>query len=277
MHHYETDGRTGNLMFRYASLYGVAKVNNKIPLVIYENFPLSEAFKLTIPILNVSYINESNFRQVYDPMTFGFSDKVFNLSCNESYEMSGLRQSFKYFDLYHEEIRKEFQFIDSVDKQCNEVLTNITRENNVSQLNCIFVGAHMRRGDLALLEKQIYGHVPASKGYLHKAVDFFEGRYSNSCKLFIVLGDDYEWNKQNSPKQQNVVVLKPQSPYVDLCILSRSNHTIISTGTFGWWAAYLAGGESTYMANQCRPDSSLCYYFNFDNYINPKWNWFGLS
>lgn len=30
---------------------------------------------------------------------------------------------------------------------------------------------------------------------------------------------------------------------VDLCLLASSRHNIVSTGTFGWWGAFLAGGS----------------------------------
>jgi hypothetical protein len=35
----------------------------------------------------------------------------------------------------------------------------------------------------------------------------------------------------------------PASPWLDLSILARSNHTIMTRGAFSAWAATLAGGE----------------------------------
>lgn len=270
-------GKTGNQMFQYASLYGIAKANNKMAF-INPDFPLFDAFKLSTLKLNMSLLDESNFLNVSYPGTFGFTKSVFNLSCHEDYVMRGLRSSWKYFSKYSSEIKKEFQFVDDIHIQCNKVMKEIMTQNNISKHNnCILIGAHMRRGDFVRDKKQDYGHVPATKDYLHKAIKFFENRYSNNpCKLFLVVGNDHKWNLNNSLQRNNVIVLKPRSPYLDLCILSRCNHTIISSGSFGWWAAYLSGGDTTFMANQCRPNSTLCSKFKLNNYINPEWNWFPL-
>lgn len=270
-------GRTGNQMFEYASFYGLAKGNNKIPFIKYDDFPLLKAFKLSTPTFNISYLNVSTFMDVPDPGAYAFDEKSFTLNCDDNYIMGGYRLSYKYFLNHSEEIKNEFKFIDDIDRVCTDILQNITENLKISRSNCTLIGAHMRRGDFVDPRKQSFGHVPATKVYLETAIDFFETRYSNhSCIFFIIIGDDYNWNLQNSPKRHNIIVFKPRTQYIDLCVLSRCNHTIISSGTYGWWAAYLAGGEATYMSNQCRFNSSLCQELHYDSYINPGWNWFSL-
>ncbi|KAF7480368.1 hypothetical protein GHT09_008375 [Marmota monax] len=39
------------------------------------------------------------------------------------------------------------------------------------------------------------------------------------------------------------------------------NHTVRTTGTFGFWAAYLAGGDTVYLANLTLPDSEFLKVF----------------
>ncbi|KAH3835789.1 hypothetical protein DPMN_109153 [Dreissena polymorpha] len=41
-----------------------------------------------------------------------------------------------------------------------------------------------------------------------------------------------------------VAFLEGNSDAVDMAVLSLCDHTIVSTGTFGWWAAWLAGGTT---------------------------------
>lgn len=92
------------------------------------------------------------------------------------------------------------------------------------------------------------------------------------CIGFLIIGDDILWNLKNVPNKTNILVLPRNSPEVDLCVLTKCNASIISSGTFGWWA-YLADGPTTYMKHQCYPNSSLCKQYNMTEYINPAWDW----
>lgn len=268
----------GNHMFQYASFYALAKTNDKIPFVKNKNFPLRKGFLITVPYFNIALLNQSSFEVVPDPGVFNFTDKGFNLPCNKNYLQGGYRCSWKHFANFNDDIKKEFKFVEDVKHQCDRMHDNILQSKNIFQSNCLLVGAHMRRGDFTSDYYRKYGFEPARADYLKNAIKFFENRYKNeTCIAFIILGNDYEWNLQNSPNQSNVIVPKPHSSaFVDMCVLSRCNHTIISTGTFGWWAAFLAGGDATYQKLQCTPNSNLCKSMYYPNYINPKWNWFPL-
>jgi len=66
----------------------------------------------------------------------------------------------------------------------------------------------------------------------------------------------------NVTEKYNIEFIKEKnSGILDLAILSACNHTIIYTGTFIWWAAFLAGGESIYYRYVAR--SEICVHLRY--------------
>ncbi|XP_041362046.1 galactoside alpha-(1,2)-fucosyltransferase 2-like [Gigantopelta aegis] len=63
------------------------------------------------------------------------------------------------------------------------------------------------------------------------------------------------------------------SPEVDMCILSSCNHSIMTVGTFGWWASFLAGGETVHYKHLARKGSILRkqYSSDYKDYFYPGW------
>nr|XP_026261991.1 ras-interacting protein 1 [Urocitellus parryii] len=49
----------------------------------------------------------------------------------------------------------------------------------------------------------------------------------------------------------------PRNAGKDLALLTQCNHTTVTVGTFGFWAAYLAGGDTAYFTNFALPDSEF--------------------
>lgn len=64
---------------------------------------------------------------------------------------------------------------------------------------------------------------------------------------------------------------------IDLATLAFCNASIISTGTFSWWSAYLK--ESNKVKNKStigykewpRPNSELAFMVNLKDYLLPEW------
>ncbi len=86
-----------------------------------------------------------------------------------------------------------------------------------------------------------------------------------------MLGNDFLWNINNIGAARDVIYLYPsQIAAVDMCILSKCQHTIATTGTFGWWSAFLANGLATFQPTFARPNSSHYAMFNIDTFLLPN-------
>ncbi len=122
-------------------------------------------------------------------------------------------------------------------------------------------------GDLLTPAKKEFGHITAPVNFLFKAAVYIimnVSRVGNKSIIFCVCTDDPVWAKKNfSPKQlrnyfknQNSTMSKemeevlfkgiqikimenlPDREQV-LYLLTKSDHLIITIGTFGWWGAFL--------------------------------------
>ena len=58
---------------------------------------------------------------------------------------------------------------------------------------------------------------------------------------------------------------------VDLAVLASCDHIIMSTGTYGWWAAWLTGGVVVYYKYPAREGSLYSKHFNGDDFFPPHW------
>jgi galactoside 2-L-fucosyltransferase 1/2 len=154
-----------------------------------------------------------------------------------------------------------------------------------------YVGVHVRRGDMTQNEKlQDYGFQTGGPDFVKRAMLYYIQRYSHVT--FIVCSDDISWCRQNiALNQSDIMSLKSDSnnnndirvnihfcnetqpDYVHLAVLAACNHSIICGGTFGWWSAFLAGGEAVYYKDYPRPGSRMERGFSptkVDHYL-PGW------
>ena len=63
----------------------------------------------------------------------------------------------------------------------------------------------------------------------------------------------------------------PPSVGVDLAVLSSCDAVIVSTGSFGWWAAWLANKTTVYYANWPRPGTGFDQLLNRTTYFPAQW------
>ena len=100
-----------------------------------------------------------------------------------------------------------------------------------------WIGIHIRRGDFLTFFK-----IDTSLAYLDWAMNYYRRKYVN-CR-FLVASDDKKYVQANLGNQSDVFVIPMTfSARDDLAALALCEHTIVTAGTFGWWAAWLAGGD----------------------------------
>lgn len=91
----------------------------------------------------------------------------------------------------------------------------------------------------------------------------------------MVTSDDMSWCRQNIDCSFGDVVFADSGlqglPTKDFALLTQCNHTVLTVGTFGIWAAYLTGGDTLYLANFTLPDSRFDMIFKPQVASLPKW------
>ncbi|CAF1194612.1 unnamed protein product [Adineta steineri] len=93
----------------------------------------------------------------------------------------------------------------------------------------------------------------------------------NPDSLFIVSSDDKQWCRTMLSNRNDVVVTSDtHSPSEDLAILTLCNHSLITTGTYGWWAGFLTNGQVIYDKSYPKQGSLLARNCPQQDYFPPS-------
>ncbi len=225
------NGRFGNQMFQYATLYSVSKKTNcsfGVPYQLksnneYLNFHLPECF------CNLSAKDSSDAIILYTFQERDFSYDPRVLSVPDSTNINGYFQSEKYFVEYRNEILNEFQFHASVQKKASKI-RSITKKQTIS--------IHLRLGDYLGLPDC---YPICSVDYYKKALEIMPDDL-----LIYVFSDDLEKAKSFfSFINRSVVFVEGGDKYVEMCLMSLCDYHIIANSSFSWWGAWLSNSQKT--------------------------------
>ncbi|XP_069489772.1 galactoside alpha-(1,2)-fucosyltransferase 2-like [Ambystoma mexicanum] len=262
-----SSGRLGNQMGQYATLYALAKLNGRPAYMRPQTYyNLSPFFKLSLPVLDANVAEMINWRfyVLHDWM----SDEYKNISGKYVF-LSGHPCSWTFFHHLRDEILREFAFHNFISEPANEYLEKLKG----SRKNVTYIGVHVRRGDYLKIMLDKWKGTVGDIGYLNKAMGYFRKKYLEP--VFVVTSNGMKWCKENINNSTGDVFFAgdgiESSPGRDLCLLVHCNHTIITVGTFGFWAGYLAGGEVIYLYNFTLPDSNFLQIFHYDAAFLPEW------
>lgn len=242
------NGRLANQMFQYASLRGIAAKHGYdwcIPPRNTETHHMSEyllmdGFELThLKEKNIGYVPQS--WKTYDEPSHDFDEELFE-NCPDNINIDGYRQSPKYFNHIQNQIREDFTFKKDILDPCKEFVDQF--DNNVISL-------HVRRGDSTGRPEK---YPVASIEWYENILDL---HFPKDVPV-IVLTDQLDWvNEQELFKQDRFFISEQReysnyqiyngrgklehslSPWVDLCLISLCNGSIIPNSTFGWWGSWL--------------------------------------
>ncbi|KAM9299063.1 galactoside alpha-(1,2)-fucosyltransferase 2-like [Gastrophryne carolinensis] len=259
------NGRLGNLMGEYATLYALAKLNGHQAYVLPSmHNELARIFKITLPVLHQEIADRIQWKEVtlHDWM----SPEYANIS-GQYVKFLSSPCSWTFYHHIREDILRQFTLHDHFNEEANLYLANLTKDKDVT-----FVSVHVRRGDYVSVIRDRKG-VIADKNYLQKAMDYFRKKYKKT--LFVVTSNGMDWCKQNIDTSLSDVHFagdgKEGSPARDFALLAHCNHTIMTIGTFGYWAAYLVGGETIYLTNFTLPSSPYLKIFKYEAAFLPEW------
>ncbi|ESO89989.1 hypothetical protein LOTGIDRAFT_164689 [Lottia gigantea] len=219
-------GRLGNHMFGYASLIGIAHSNNLIPVISESNL-LWDVFKLPI------HYGHFEANVVIRQKNVGTYEKIVeNLEPKDTL-LDGYWQSWKYFENVKDELlTKHFLLHDDVDLESDQFILNALKEKHKTKDTTI-VGVHIRRGDF--VRQRLKGFSAAPVSYYYKAMNYFRRKYSDL--LFIMVSNDVFWAEDHLDQGEDIYYSHntPDKMALDLAILSKCNHSVISSGSFSWW------------------------------------------
>ncbi|XP_045184460.2 galactoside alpha-(1,2)-fucosyltransferase 1-like [Mercenaria mercenaria] len=250
-------GRSGNQMFHIAALLGTAYNLDLIP-VIPTNFPLSDWLELP-NLVDFNLTEAQPF--VIKPSGIYFKD-INNLDNKRNWTLRGYFQSWKYFLHSEHIIKNAFKIKDVYLNEAKSFIKNISRTGLVN------VCVHVRRGDLSDSVAMRKGYAIAGLDFIYNAMNFYRRKFKNV--QFIVLSDGIFWCIENI--KGNDIIFSPFYRYAeDMALMTLCNHVIVTSGTFGWWGAWLSGGTTVYFNGYPRPESWLATQINKKDYYPKDW------
>lgn len=253
------DGRTGNQLFQIAALLGTAFNYDLIP-VISPSFPLLKYFELP-NIMNIKLEKLSKCSQYFPGIYHNCLNISSNKHSNGNLSMQGFLQSWKYFKNVEGIIRGVFTIRSRYIKGATEFL-----EKNI-KVGYKKICIHVRRGDMVGSAQTERGNAVVDAKFISKAIQFCNDTFRDA--IFFVLSDDIRWCKTNI--KENVIFSPFTDAGYDMALMTSCDHVVITSGSFGWWGAWLSGGTAVYFNGFPRHGSPQDKRFNRYDYYPPEW------
>src|SRR6218665_1275238 len=265
------DHRTGNHLFFLASMLHVACVTGRTLVMPRTGWYLDRIFQLDIlryddvekqicPCKKL-YLPRYNYDQRFDDPKF-----VESLSrTGQNLLICGLSQTYRYAKKNEYELRRLLRFSENVSNSAVRFLSGL-------HTTLPRIGVHVRRGDFLQSDYRIFGLTVADSSYFRSAFRYFTDLYGPVN--FVVATEDRNWTVMNLPRNTSIVRINFTDFGIaafDLAVLSKCDVIIMSTGSFGWWAAWIANKTSVYYREWPRNGSRFYSELNKENYFPPHW------
>ena len=170
--------------------------------------------------------------------------------------------SFKYFQLFEEQLRVDLTFKPNILAEAHQWLSEQT-PRQWSAKKFVRVVIHVRRRDYNTPRVVKGGWTRPTIGYFQRSISYFSDCLERV--QFVVLSDDLGWCKKHI-RATNIVYSVRHSPIIDMAIASLCDHAIITVGTYGWWAAWFANGITIRQSNIAN-----VHGLNPDDLYTPDW------
>lgn len=148
-----------------------------------------------------------------------------DISGQEDILLEGYYQSEKHFIEQQAYIYNMFEFNQEILDFCNSVLSTIGS----------YCSIHLRLADVRGESDFIYTR-PSPKFVAQAMSEIIK---LDSSISFIVISNDIEEAIKLLPNINNKIYTIHKNKYIDLCLQTKADYNIITSGTFGWWGAYL--------------------------------------
>ncbi len=241
----EATGQLGHCIYKVLSGLALAHQSNH-QLVLGNGL---WHWKNIFPNLNITYeVIPESIHRVHELGYAHFTPDVSRkIASVDDVLLVGYYQSYKYFQYMTEEQTDVLRFSHDIYTEAYKLLLDAAAfGHNLHGENVMltYVAMHVQRGDMTNKHQVSRAYIIADQSYLDKAMQYFRGRYS--YVVFLLTSDDKLWCTSNIKDDDVWLQNSTQPDYIDLALLSLCNHTIMTVGTYGWIAAWMAGGEVTY-------------------------------
>lgn len=259
---HSSGGRLGNRMFMFASAYGLARTHGCRLYTARQIFDqLSSNFNMSMK--KDFWFSDRDVNSIRDAVimktTCKFLPDLLKPNAFKRIELQGYWQSYLYFDAFRDEIRQMYSSTKDTLSRLANYFADITKNDCLNcsipahgthdqlrqairtNYNITWIGIHIRLMDFRRLE------YASEEQYIVRAISIYRRKFYKQNVRFLIASDDKPFCEKvyaSGSDSEHVLVLPEYFPPMDdLMTLSFCHHSIVTGGTYSFWAAYLAGGE----------------------------------
>jgi len=222
------NGRLGNNLFQIATLISISE-KLKVDFILPEYTHAGHRGKIHVNLDMFGY----DFKQgICDDIEFEHNEKVFEyieIEPQDKLKIKGFFQSWKYFEDIKDLLLSKY-FIPS---------KNILQPLSKYKITSNSLGISIRRGDYLMLQ---HNHCVLSTDYYQEILDMY---FSTNIDQIFIFSDDLDWCKQIFGDKVTYV---QDDIGVQLFLMTKMKHLIMSNSTFAWWGAYLNNNDGIIIA-----------------------------
>ncbi|ELU04422.1 hypothetical protein CAPTEDRAFT_197105 [Capitella teleta] len=265
--------RTGNRLFVFAAIMAVAWRYSMTP-VLSPDFDLQKYFNIDIELDERGHDYFAKWTSVKGCDNLNLEEERLS---NKNISLNGYFQTWTCFRDYEKELRKVLAFnegvIDMAREEFKRIVPNVTFGSDPVKAKVAggtLVTLHVRRGDMISERNLEQGYTFPGRSFFENSIQFFADADPNLH--VVVCCVDIEWCRSNlTDLPATFYFSESKNAIVDLAIMSMGEHAIMTTGTFGWWGAWLANGETVYYSNWPRHGSRLERGRIREEFFMPHW------
>ena len=292
------DRRLGNQLFNFAAMLYVARLTGRRVAMVWRHPHgwLDRWFDVSVTRVDRIDLELCPCLTVGESVGLAYYSQMAMLSnrtdiAGKSLLVCGWFQSWKYTVGIESTLRYHLRLLPNVSAATHNYMDKI-RPYTWQEKSFIRIGIHVRAGDVMRRDKWHYGYTIPQRPYFEQAMSRFvteQRRRGGGRVQFIVTSDNVAWTKKainftsiaqqlnstsSTTKDAIIVDLTHAEGHdagFDLAVLSMCDGLIMSTGTYGWWGAWLANKTTVYYSNWPRVGSPLFGLFNRNDYFPPHW------
>lgn len=269
-------GGLGNQMFQYALYLKLKSMGKEVKFDDINEYRSEDARPIMLAVFGVEYpratwdeitaFTDGSMeplkrirRKLFGRRAIEYEEKGFYDERVLSFDSMYLRGSFqseKYFEDMEDEIRKVYHFRELDEMRLPRELYESTRHWLTEIRSAEAVGLHMYRGD-SRNNEELYDGI-CTEQYYAGAVRYIQERVPDA--KFFIFSNEPKWVKnwvvslmksqiteemtrediRNLEKRFVLVQANSEyTAYLDLFLMSKCKHNIISNSSFSWWAAWM--------------------------------------
>jgi len=289
--------RTGNHIFLLTGLLYAAQLTGRTVSLPADGWPLDNVFQMDgihrydhngpiCPCHEFAHPPKISYHGDYNLDT-SEGRAALRQDSNRTLALCGLYQTYRYADAVAPTLRKLLRFQDRVLETAREILDD-GRPEDWAPGSYTRVGLHVRRGDFLDRHWVEYGLTVADRSFVNHAVDYFTSKFVRV--QLIVASDDPQWIGEvlreklasssirstsrfisMTSNSMAVTLSRGQTAGVDLALLASCDAMIVSTGSFGWWAAWLVNRTTVYYDRWSRVGSLFSREFDHRRHFPSRW------